>query len=100
MGLKLGIVLGFLLGVVGCGAAAPFGYKYYNLKPDTYAGKLEGDIPAHDLSLSVCAPDASVKNKCTVILNDEAYRLKSEVLTLREDLKRCQQGMASQKSAH
>lgn len=90
MGLRSGIVLGFCVAIAGCGAANPFGYKYYVLKPDSYAGKLEGVDATKDLSLSACAPSGQDKNKCIVMLTQEAYRLKSELLTLRQKLKDCE----------
>lgn len=92
MGLRAGIVVGFCLAVAGCGAASPFGYKYYVLKPDRYEGRLEGADQSKDLPLSVCAPSGQDKNKCIVMLTQEAYRLKAELLDLRQKLKDCQRG--------
>lgn len=95
MGLKIPFLLCVVaVAVIGCGAASPFGYKYYGLKPDSYRGKLEGNEAANDLPLSVCAPDAKDKNKCVVMLTQEAYRLKSELLQLRQQLKDCQRGVS------
>ena len=93
MGLApLALLSAVMVAVIGCGAASPFGYKYYSLKPDSYKGKLEGNEAANDLPLSVCAPDLKDKNKCVVMLTQEAFRLKSEVLQLRQQLKDCQRG--------
>jgi hypothetical protein len=94
VGLRLPFLLcAVALAVIGCGAAAPFGYRYYGLKPDSYRGTLEGPDASKDLPLSVCAPDAKDKNKCVVMLTQEAFRLKAEVLQLRQQLKDCQRGI-------
>ena len=94
MGLKPAVIaLVVAASVIGCGAASPFGYKYYGLKPESYRGTLEGADASKDLPLSVCAPDAKDKNKCVVMLTQEAFRLKSELLQLRQQLKDCQRGV-------
>jgi hypothetical protein len=94
MGLRLPFVLIIVVvAVIGCGAASPFGYRYYGLKPDSYKGTLEGDKQENNLPLSVCSPDAKDKNKCVVLLTRDAFRLKEEVLRLRQQLKDCQRGV-------
>ena len=57
MGLRVvpQVILVLSLVFVACGAA-PFGYKYYVLKPNSYQGTLEGADSAKDLPLSTCAP--------------------------------------------
>ena len=72
---------------VACGAATPFGFKYYNLKPVSFEGKLEGATDKEDLPLSVCKPSGGEVNRCVVMLTREAYRLKEEVLQLRQKVK-------------
>ena len=93
MGLRVvpQVILVLSLVFVACGAA-PFGYKYYVLKPNSYQGTLEGADSAKDLPLSTCAPSGKDQNKCIVMLTQEAYRLKSELLQLRQQLQDCQRG--------
>lgn len=86
MGLRLFLVLS-VFAIVACGAAGPFGYRYYNLKPESYKGLLEGNESADDKPLSECAPQGSEKNRCTVMFTRDAYRLKDELLNCREKLK-------------
>lgn len=93
MGLRLWPFI--VIGIVGCGAAGPFGYKYYTLKPDEYKGKLEGNNSANDRPLSDCAPVGSETNRCTVMFTREAYRLREELLNCRERVKCLERGTCS-----
>lgn len=92
MGLIQWLFLSVVIVLAACGAASPFGYRYYVLKPDSYKGKLEGATDKDDLPLTVCAPAGGEKNRCIVMLTREAYRLKTEVLELRQKLIDCQRG--------
>lgn len=80
------------LAVASCGSG-PFGYKYYNLRPNERAelqGTLEAPNVKDNLDVSRdCAdgPGPKEKNKCTVVLSEEAYRLKEEILQLRDRVK-------------
>lgn len=86
MGLR-GILLLAFFALGACGVAGPFGYRYYNLKPESYAGLLEGNERASDKPLSDCAPVGKEKNRCTVMFTRDAYKLKDELLNCRERVK-------------
>lgn len=99
----MGRVKHFLLGgiffsiIYACGTVkASFPYRYYNLKPDRYEGKLEGAKPQDDLPLETCAPSPGKQNKCTVFLTEAFEKLKAdyqklqiENQDLRKELQNC-----------
>lgn len=80
---------GLLLGLLPLGCAG-VGYRYYGLDAKSYEGTLLGPAPKYDLPFASCAPTASVKSPCVVILQDEFFKMKQELLQLRQDLQTCQ----------
>lgn len=85
----VGLICGCFL--VSC-AWGSFGYKYYGLKVESYNGTLQGPSADKNLPFSTCSPTPSDQNPCAVLQSKEFFRLKSEVLQLRSDLKDCQKG--------
>jgi hypothetical protein len=94
MGRVSWIFLGFILAACGT-AGASFPFRYYNLKPDSYEGKLEGATPQDHLPLAVCAPSPGKQNKCTVLLSDAFTKLKSDFQKLQIENKQLRDDLAS-----
>lgn len=95
MGRVKWLCIGILVSACG-GASAQFPFRYYNLKANSYEGKLEGATDKDDLPFSTCAPSAGKQNKCTVLLSDSFTSLKVnyqklvvENQKLRDDLSSC-----------
>lgn len=90
---------GYLIGVftiIGC--ASVFPYKYYTPSmPDTcydqgsLLGKL-GDKGWPDLPLDECKPDAVVKAKCIVVIEQDFFALQGAYEKCQSDLTSCQHG--------
>lgn len=82
----------FGTGAVIIACTTGFNYRFYGLRAESYEGTLLGSKPAEDVALKRCEPDAAQKGKCLVIFVDEYERLLSDVATLQEQLKACQEG--------
>lgn len=85
----LGVAFASLAIMASC-ASVTFPYKYYVLDAESYQGSLMGDIAAHDLPMSVCAPDEVSKGKCIVMVTSDYLNLKSDYLKKSQDLIDCQ----------
>ncbi len=73
-----------------CGQAlADFSYGYFNVRAESWKGRLEGKTPQDDLSFEECAPSPGKQNKCTVMLTPEFSKLKASYQKLEIDLKTC-----------
>lgn len=93
MGLKhfsLGLLLGIVL--IGC---AGFSYRYYGLDLPSYDGTLLGPEPKDDIDFKRCMPDDFDKNKCVVMLHEDAMRLKQDYLDTKDKLKACEKSTKS-----
>lgn len=88
-------IAAFFLGAsISACVSATFGYRYYNLEVVSYDGFLRGATAADDRPFEVCKPDPQDpqgQNKCTIMLTVDAYRLKQDYLSIKNDLIRCEQ---------
>ena len=75
-----------LISVASC--ASSFPYKWYGIDPEKNV--LLGPTEKEDLPLSVCQPDDIQKGKCAVMLVDEFDRMRNDLVTLKERLKKCE----------
>lgn len=92
-----------LLGVAANCASTAVSYKYYVIHPETNPQMLYGAKPEDDLELiKTCNPDPECSKpkppktancgKCIGMISSEFFKMKQELMELRQALKDCQQG--------
>jgi len=97
------IVLCILLANIGACAATGVNYTYYVIHPETNPQMLYGAKPENDLDLvKTCSPDPACAQpkppatancgKCIGMLATEFFKMKQELLELRQSLQDCQNG--------
>lgn len=96
--MRSNFIAGYVLGLMSVVACAGVTYKYYGISlPDecydkgNLLGKL-GNAGWPDLPLSQCRPDDVVKGKCVVQIQDEYFKMKTELEQCRQALSDCQSG--------
>lgn len=83
-------VIGFIACLVLMGCSG-FSYHYYGLdQVDYQQGFMRGPKPKDDLPFSVCAPDASNKFKCVVLLAKDFFAFKQDYEDVKLQLQECQ----------
>lgn len=103
--MKRRVILVFLalLSVAGSCASTGVNYKYYVIHPEVQPPMLYGAKPEEDLELAkTCNPDPECSQpkppktancgKCIGLIANEFFKMKQELLELRQALKDCQQG--------
>lgn len=81
-----GLVVGACL--VGC---ASFTYPYYGIDAESYNGTLKGPELKDDIAFHVCKPNEFDKAPCVAMRAKDFLAMKQELLTLRAELKSCQE---------
>ena len=79
-----------LLLIASC-ASTGIDYRYYTIHPEVdrlYAKDIKDDLPL----LESCKPDAQDQAKCIGMFTPEFFKMKQELLELRESLNECQRG--------